>query len=71
MLRMHAVSARTSLSPDAIQDRVGPGGVFPNSVTLGPGYVVWRADEVDKWIEAELEQVGRAEPARSPTEQEE
>jgi len=70
VLSMHAVSARTVLSPDAIQDRVGR-GVFPSSVRLGPGYIVWRSDEVDAWIEAELERVGRAEPARSPTEQEE
>ena len=68
---MHAVSERTGLSPDAIQERVGRGGVFPASVTLGPGYVVWRSDEVDLWIEDELEQVGRAEPARSFTEHEE
>ena len=70
VLWMHPVNARTGLSPDAIQDRVGR-GAFPTSAQLGPSYLVWRSDEVDAWIEAELERVGRAEPARSPTEQEE
>ena len=58
LLRMHAVSDRTDLSPDAIQERIGR-GVFPSSVRLGPCYIVWRSDEVDKWIEAELERVDR------------
>ena len=70
LLRIGDVSARTGLSPDAIQERIGR-GVFPSSVRLGPCYIVWRSDEVDKWIEAELERVDRVEPARSPTEQEE
>ena len=58
LLRISDVSARTGLSPDAIQDRVGR-GVFPASVTLGQDYVVWRSDEVDGLIESELERVDR------------
>ena len=54
LLPMNAVSERTGLSPDSIRERIGR-GVFPSSKKLGPDHIVWRSDEIDEWIEAELE----------------
>ena len=54
LLPMNAVSERTGLSPDSIRERIGR-GAFPASKKLGPDHIVWRSDEIDEWIEAELE----------------
>ena len=51
ILRLPAVSARTSLSRSTIYDRMARGD-FPKPIKLTPKSIGWRASDIDQWIES-------------------
>jgi len=54
ILRLPAVKSKTGLSRSTIYARVSQ-GTFPPSLRLGPNTVGWLADEVERWIQSQIE----------------
>nr|WP_295448261.1 AlpA family phage regulatory protein [uncultured Thiodictyon sp.] len=61
-LRFPAVSARVALKKSAVYKRIAE-GTFPAPVLLSARCAVWPEDEIDAWMQAQIE---AAQPAPRP-----
>lgn len=63
ILRLPAVKSRTGLSRSTIYLRMAE-GTFPKPISIGDRAVGWIEEEVDEWIERQI-QSSRADAARA------
>lgn len=65
ILRLPAVKARTGLSRSTIYLRISEGR-FPKPVSLGARAVGWVDEEIDNWLNKQIEASRKAATVRGP-----
>ncbi|MCQ4311060.1 AlpA family phage regulatory protein [Pseudomonas stutzeri] len=61
LIRLPTVVERVGLKKGAIEDRLNPASTrydetFPKKIKIGKNSVAWLEDEIDLWIERQVEQ---------------
>jgi prophage regulatory protein len=59
MLRLAEVKARTGLSRSTLYARIAQ-RAFPQQVHLGPRAVAWPENEVEEWLEKQIQESRKA-----------